>query len=432
MTSTDRERATATISPCPASPCTASFGDLRVSLQRGGQEVIDVHAGAWRALCEHAAPERAVLRPELVSAYFSAFAPDAPVLLLSAWRNGDLVAILPLQESSIGAGPVRLRWLRTAGNLPFQRFDALYGEGEDPDAIASGFWRVIQRECPRHLFYGEMAMTGGVVDRMRERAASEGLLAREFGADAAPFLEVPAPDMRMEDVIAERGKSLRGSLRRGLRRLGERGTLRFVHVQETAEGKDLAEWLEMFCELEHRGWKGQSGSSIYSDSAACQLYRAFAHDERIRPYFRCAALMLDDEMIAADLSLIVGTTRFAQKLATNEELRDCSPGHLLNLYLLLDCSRLGVTELDLGGKTEPYKMFWTDRTHPYSNVYIFPAGWQGRLLHAAIFSLALPGRDYLRGNGLALRLGRARRRFRARRSGGSALQAQEAGHGMRS
>lgn len=409
-------------------PTGTERGPIMVSCHRGGPEIVEAHADGWRRLCDRARPELAFLRPEIVTTYMRAFAPNARIVLLTAHRSGELTALLPLLEKSIGAGPFRFRWLTSAARALFQRFDAIHVD-EDEDAIAAAFWRELREAFPRHVLQVHTVLTDGVIARMRGLAAANGCPTQIYDVDGAPWLAVTSPDLGLDDVIAAQGKSLRGSLRRGLRRLGEQGSLRFVCVENEAEGRCVTEWVEQLCELEHAGWKGAAGSSINSDAAKSLFHRGLARDERLRPYFRCMALMLDDEMIAADTGFLIGDTYFGDKMAINERYRDCSPGHLLHLFLLLECARQGVTTLNFGGVIEPYKMYWTDKTVPFSSILIFPESVRGRLLHGGLVYVAMPAKNRLRVWTVNRRERQAQKRLRDRHDAPSRDIARDGGKG---
>lgn len=389
--------------PRPFTSSSSKSGDLSVSVYRGSQDVIELYADAWRALCDRAGSESTLHRPEVVAAYLDAFAPGSAVVLLTAHRDGQLVALLPLHELSAGFGPARVSWLHSAANIHIPRFDVILGDG-DPDEVAKAFWRCLRNEFPRHLCFFEFIDADGVIARMRDLAVIEGRVAREHDPGASPYMEVPNQPIREEDILAAQGKSLRSSLRRGLRRLEAQGAVRFVHVREEAEGRDVTRWLEMFCELEHRGWKGEVGTSISSNPVTSRFYHFLARGNALRPYFRCLALMLDDEMIAGDIGLMIGNTYYSMKLVINEDYLHCSPGHLLQWYELVDFAGSKVREIDLGGKVERYKMRWTDTVRPYTTVYIFPPGLRGRMLEYATLDGWIRAKEYLRTKPLARRI----------------------------
>lgn len=369
--------------------------NLDVAVHYGGPELIEQFAPEWRELCGKARPGQAFQRPELVTAYIEALAPHHPVVLLTAHRGRELVALFPMLVKSAGAGMLHLKWLRSAMSNNFLRLDVLYAD-EDPDEIASAFWQALRSRYPSMMLRLATVAEDSVIVRIQRLAARDGRIVRTEDQGASPYVIVPTADVNMDDIIAGQIKPLRRKLRAGLRRLSEPGTLRFVSVRDEAEGKHVTEWLELFCDLEHRGWKGEAGTSIISEPPTHQFYRLLIRDEGLRPYLRCFALMLGDEMIAGGLGFAVGDTFFSEKLAMNEEYRDCSPGHLMHLYLLLECKRLGLDVLDLGGVAEEYKLLWTDKTSPHANVTILPEGMRGRLMNSILFETARPASRNLR------------------------------------
>lgn len=367
----------------------ASMGETAVPLQvflwSGGPELITRISGEWDELCDHGNPELSFLRPALVTAYINAFAPDDPVLLLVAYRGRRLVAVLPLQERYLGAGPVGMTWLRFAGNVHFVRCDVI-SRDEDPDLIAREFWTLLRARQKWNLIQIDVAPMDGIVARMRALAAAEGAATGIHNPGETPYIGVPDPTVGIDDLIAAQGKSLRGSLRRGGRRLGERGAFEFVVIREGSPEGDITDWVDRLCDLEHRGWKGEAGTSINSDASTRAFYSSLARDPALRRSLVCLALVLDGEMVAGDIGLLAGNTYFGMKIAHDEAYRDCSPGHVLMLHELLALSRMGYSEFDMGGRAEPYKLFWTSTTRPFGRVFIFRKSLRGRLLHWAFFT----------------------------------------------
>lgn len=399
------------ITPAPLSPGNAAVGELlEVSLHEGGREVIQRHADEWRGLCDRADPAMAFLRPEVVSHYFSAFAPKDHVILLTAHRGDDLVALLPLRESPTGRRGSGTGWVRSAGNVHFPRFDALCID--DPEMVASAFWGALRARFPRSVMQFERVPRDGLISRMSRIAVGEGRIVREHDPDGTPYIRVGRSSHSRDELIAAQGKKLRSTLRRGLKRAEERGVLRLIHAPPAADGRSLQEWFEAFCELEHRGWKGAGGTSILSDREATRFYRSLVDDADLRPYVSFLALMIGDDMVAGDFGLFIDRVFFGLKVAFNEDYRDCSPGHLMQLYEILEFSGLGAVEVDLGGRAEQYKSYWTDAVRPYSTIYVFPAGWRGPFLHALVFGLVLRSRDYLRSRPHIHTMRRVLKRFR--------------------
>lgn len=370
-----------------------ALGPLDVSLHRGA-DVILRHAREWRALCDRADRSLAFLRPEIVAHYFDAFAPKDQAILLTAHRGAELVALLPLQQGFSWLDGIGIGWIRSAGNVHVPRFDALCID--DPEMVARAFWDTLRSAFPQAVMYFQRTPGNGLIHRMSRIAASEGRIVREHDPDGTPYIPVRQPPLSRDDLIAAQNKKLRSTLRRGFKRAEERGILRLVHAPPAGDGRELRDWFEAFCELEHRGWKGVAGTSILSDRGATRFYRSLVDDADLRPYVSLLALMVDGDMMAGDLGLFIDGVFHGLKVAFNEDYRDCSPGHLMQLYEILEFSRLGAVEVDLGGRVEQYKLFWTKEKRAYSSVLILPAGLRGRLLHALVSGVVLRGRDYLR------------------------------------
>ncbi|MER3438126.1 MAG: hypothetical protein C4346_11365, partial [Chloroflexota bacterium] len=79
---------------------TSRFGSpsCSVTVERGDAHLIDQIAPAWRALCDEGPCADPFFRPEWIGAYLRHLEPDARVVLITAWRNGSLRAVLPLIE----------------------------------------------------------------------------------------------------------------------------------------------------------------------------------------------------------------------------------------------------------------------------------------------------------------------------------------------
>lgn len=388
-------------------------GHLQVEIRQGGPEIIRAVAEEWRALCDSGRREMAFMRPELMLATIDIYAKAGPIVLLTARREGRLVAVVALTEVSAGIGPLRYRWLQSAGGHHAPRFDVLYSD-TDPDEIAKAFWHLLKEHYGRRIMQFVVTPTNGVLGRIGALAALEGQEARSHDHDASPYIVSPEGDISRDELIGVQKKSLRKSLRRGIRRLEDRGTLRFIIYAPGTARKERASWYEQFCEIEHGGWKGAGGTSIRSDVNAWEFYRTIIEDDRLPVY--CLALMLDDEMIAGHLAILSGPTLFGLKIAINEAYRECSPGHLFQLFEILEMQALGAREFDLSGRSDSYKLSWTSSVRPFQSILIFPKGLKGSMLRLLVYEVALRGKEELKNRASARKVVRLLRRARALRA----------------
>ncbi|HZD95067.1 MAG TPA: hypothetical protein VE133_12480, partial [Candidatus Sulfotelmatobacter sp.] len=67
--------------------------NLAVRIQSGGVELFEGLATEWRRLCDESGDE-IFYRPEWAQAYLNAFAPQAKIIVISAWAGNHLQAVL--------------------------------------------------------------------------------------------------------------------------------------------------------------------------------------------------------------------------------------------------------------------------------------------------------------------------------------------------
>src|ERR1700686_2107753 len=81
--------------------------NLSLRVETGGAEIVQALAADWRTLCDESGDDEIFYRPEWIQAYLLAFAPQARIILISAWSGERLRAVLPLmrQRSWVGGLP---------------------------------------------------------------------------------------------------------------------------------------------------------------------------------------------------------------------------------------------------------------------------------------------------------------------------------------
>src|SRR5947209_7517069 len=124
MTIADRKTATTT---------TVTSSSMLVSAHRGGVEVVEHWADAWRNLCDECVDDQPFYHPEWIAAHIRAFTPTATVLLLTVSCEDRLCLVLPLLEDRTLFCGLPLRRLRAPVNSHSCRFDAVRCSGPQGD-----------------------------------------------------------------------------------------------------------------------------------------------------------------------------------------------------------------------------------------------------------------------------------------------------------
>jgi CelD/BcsL family acetyltransferase involved in cellulose biosynthesis len=351
---------------------------------RGNASLINHLEHEWQAICDSGSFRYQFLRPPLVRAYLDSFAPDADVLVITARREGTLVAVLPLIERTIGPVRLGLRWVRSAGNLHFPIIDVISNH-EDPRQLSRELWNVLRASQDWDVLQIDITPRGGIADQVRDAAEKDGALVHTHDLHLeAPYLEIPDTST-LDDIVARQRSSLRQNLRRGLRRLRDLGEVRIVAAGGDGNHEYLAETYQQFVDLEHRSPKGAAGDSIKADHVVRGFYERLLDDPVTRNMLRVHILTCNGDPVAGSLGMASGTTMYGMRISYSDVYRACSPGHLLILYLLQSLGEEGFQRLDLGRGNTEYKRAWTTMTTPQGYIFIFNKGLRGRFAHTAMF-----------------------------------------------
>lgn len=198
-----------------------------------------------------------------------------------------------------------------------------------------------------------------------ETAWADGNLADLLGRHARPHSWDPKPRaILMRPSDGERYlQDLPNSrdVKRQTRRLHESGTVEWRGLRV---GGIPPAAVEAFLDLEHDGWKGETGESLRSQPADTAFFRemvaGFAREERAI----FSELRLNNVIIASTSNMVSGKTGFAFKLGWKQEHAKLSPGKLLELEFIRHANELwgDVDWFDSGASPGSYlERIWRDK-----------------------------------------------------------------------
>lgn len=130
-----------------------------------------------------------------------------------------------------------------------------------------------------------------------------------------------------DEFLARRKKRRRGEYLRILRKADENG---FVYSESKA-GDSAEDWLEEFMELEARGWKGSKESAIASDDNVKDYYLDVIGKAWPMGKMQFQKISSDGKPIAVSFRYVCRGTCFEVKTCFDEDLRQLSPGVVLEL-----------------------------------------------------------------------------------------------------
>lgn len=355
-----------------------------VTREQGPTSLIDAIVPEWAALCAEGPCDDPFYSPAWVAAYFAAFDPQASITLITVRKHGALRAVLPLTERSIGVGPFRLRWLRTAANSHFPRFDVVHG-ASDREPVTKALWEFFLTWPGWDIVQFESAPDPGVAWRLLDLAGEDGHRIRHHRPDASPYVDVTRYPRGVDEIITTQPSNLRSQTRRSLKRLRGKGEIEYQIVGSGNSPDEIQAAADAFYRLEASGWKGEAGTAILSDPATKAFYDLVVADARKAGSLVICLLRCDGDLVAAGLKLRWNTTLYELKAGYNEAYSKWSPGHLAKVHTLDAAPDLGVDVLDNCGRADPHKLVWTDLARPFATCFVFNRTLRGSLAYGALF-----------------------------------------------
>ncbi len=358
----------------------AASPPMVVAAHRGGVDVVERWADEWRNLCNQSADDQPFYRPEWIAAYIRAFAPQAKIVLLTVASEGELLFVLPLlQEWSLFSG-VPVRKLRAPVNSHSCRFDAVRHSSSRGDAAVVAAWNYLQNLGGWDLLEIQDVHEGGTISALALAARKNGFHAVQVPNLSNPYVPIPADPVDLKKLPIN--ARLRGKLRSIRREVDSQGGLKFLRVDKADRSL-----LDRFYDLESSGWKGREGSAIACNPNTRQFYEEISESAERFGYLCIYSLELNGELLAAHLGLSHRGRYFSPKVAYNEKLPQYASGHLMVSEILQDCASRGISEYDITGVNDEWKMKWTSQARPKFIYYIFRPGLQGSLAHALRFRM---------------------------------------------
>ncbi len=141
-------------------------------------------------------------------------------------------------------------------------------------------------------------------------------------------------EKNVDDALSHLSSKFRRNVRRQERNAASLGELHF----ESLQGDSLLSCLDEFLILEASGWKGQADSAILCHEKIVSFYKLIIKYQN--PQNKCAinVLRLDGKLIAAQFSIINGSTMNLLKIAYDEKLAKIAPGNVLLLKVIQYCT----------------------------------------------------------------------------------------------
>ncbi len=279
-------------------------------------------AGVWDDLWERSHVSLPTARAEAVALWLEHFAPRSRFAGLMVTEGGRAVAAMPL----VGR---RVKRVFPAADLTWNSWST---NGEllvDPSAASDDAMdRLVGAlgDLPWPLLWFELAP----IRTRRWQALAAATMRNGLASETRARYWIGTVSVRgdLHEYLASRSRGLRKSTRAKLRRLGRLGCVRLRRLDRLAP-EDVGPWLDRAWEIEDRGWKGTSGSSVLRTPGQSGFYRRQAEWLARCGLLRLSFLELDRRPIAFVVGCQGKDVHHCQKIGFDPDLARYSPGQLL-------------------------------------------------------------------------------------------------------
>lgn len=281
---------------------------------------------AWQDLAARCAEDNVYYAPRYASALLDTVEARSKPRLVTAWRKGKLIGLLPVTTSALvlpGIRPGGQAWrtLYTFSCTPLLDKDTVGGAAA---AVLDGLAALRRGEWALPTLNTDGPACGVMIDALRRRDVPFALV-NPFERACLPA--GPSFDEHMKSHVAPK---LRRELARNRRRLEERGSVTF---ETHRAGPGLAKAVDDFLRIEASGWKGRRGTAM-ACSAASRALALRAFNSPTEGACRADVLALNGTPIAVGLIVFAGGTGFTVKNAYDEAYGSVAAGLLLELEII--------------------------------------------------------------------------------------------------
>lgn len=188
-----------------------------------------------------------------------------------------------------------------------------------------------------------------------------------------------------EQFQSSQSKNHRKKMRKASRLLHQLGDVELVDYDRS----DLQHQLDIALDMEHRGWKGEQGSSIRACPEMESYFRELATALHRTGCFALQFLVVAGKPIAYDMGSLVKGVRASQKVSFDPEFAKYSPGQVLvGMQMEQAIDGNSIRQFDTIGPTTDAIRKWTSESYPMGRLFLSNQRWTSKLSVRAMSQLA--------------------------------------------
>lgn len=332
----------------------------------------------WEELRQGAPTESVFLTPEWLQTWATLLGSGRPLLLGMADDDG-VRGLAPLEQMTVAGGLTVLRplGLGTADYLDLLLPTASEARSAALEASIDGL--TARADSWDALDLRGLPAESPTADDLVRIGAEHGLRTAVLPGYARP--EIPLTG-DWDTYLKTRPGRFRYNLRSRLRRLGERGEVRFHTIQRQ---EDVWPAVGTLAALHARRWESQHTSTSFSSSAAGQRFYAEAcRLYQQRGLLDLTLLEVGGDPVAGSIGFVDRGTYYYYLPAWDPGLAAYAPSSLLLAHLIEQAYQKGLTRFDFMLGDEPYKSRWATAERQTVNLVLASPTVRGQATFTAL------------------------------------------------
>jgi len=320
----------------------------------------------WNELCRQSPDDHAFMRHEWFEHWLSSQELTDRLHMITAWRDGQLVGVLPLVWRETRYKGIPFRTLRFAESAVSPRCNALI---LSPDVLAPLAGRLTSDRRYQLLelqhLEADSLTTRLLLDYLRVRSP---LLVNVSPGRQSPYLALDCSwDEYLQGLTSRRRYWIRNSCVKRLAESGYPHAIRFI--TDEAEADYL---LDFMIEVSGRSWKADIGTAIGQIPSQRRLYTDFTKAGLARGLVEAVVLSMDGKPVAFDYYLRCNRRYSGIRCDFDRSFAQYRPGENLRIALIQRLTQSSApAEVDFGGEVAEHKLQWAN--HIRSHIVIHAA-----------------------------------------------------------
>lgn len=334
----------------------------------------------WNDLVERAGIDHPFLTHEWMRTWWESFGAGKTLHILVVTAAAQPIAIAPLMLTRERRYGLPVRRLGFMANVHTPRTDFIIAD-RLPEACRAIWHSLVGRADEWDVLELCQLADQRAGEELSRLARVDGFGTGVWHSDASPYIQLKGT---WDDFFGTLDRKFRSNLRNRLKRVNALGTVKLEMVEG---GPQLMDALDEGLKIEAAAWKGTAGTAIACNPELRRFYTSLAYRAAERGGLRLQFLTVNGKRIAFGYSLRRGRKLYLLKPGYDPEYAPYSPCNLMCYLVLRDGYERGLTEYDLLGISDGWKLEWTQTARPHDWIYVFSKSWKMSLIRFVKFTM---------------------------------------------